>query len=67
MKEVNWNDYANRKFILVEGPFILVHMPSPDDDVAEEEKFLFELLLFKEIGSSKYAFRYKMTSFNWES
>ena len=52
---MNWNDYANRKFILVEGPFILVHMP--DDDVGDEEKFLFELLLFKEIGSSKYAFR----------
>lgn len=55
MNSVNWSDYANRAFTFVEGPFIIA--PLADDDIKEDPNLAFELIIHKEINSSRNAYR----------
>ncbi|KAK8393768.1 hypothetical protein O3P69_006823 [Scylla paramamosain] len=54
VNSVNWNDYANRAFTLVEGPFIIA--PLAEDDIKEDPNLAFELIIHKEINSSRNAY-----------
>ncbi|XP_071526358.1 85/88 kDa calcium-independent phospholipase A2-like isoform X2 [Panulirus ornatus] len=54
VNNVNWNDYANRAFTFVEGPFIIV--PLAEDDIKEDPNLAFELIIHKEINSSRNAY-----------
>lgn len=55
VNSINWSDYANRAFTFVEGPFIIA--PLADDDVKEDPNLAFELIIHKEINSSRNAYR----------
>lgn len=59
MNSVNWNDYANRAFTFVEGPFIIA--PLAEDDIKEDPNLAFELIIHKEINSSRSAYRCVVT------
>lgn len=59
VNSVNWNDYANRAFTFVEGPFIIA--PLADDDIKEDPNLAFELIIHKEINSSRNAYRCGVT------
>lgn len=54
VNSVNWSDYANRAFTFVEGPFIIA--PLADDDIKEDPNLAFELIIHKEINSSRNAY-----------
>ncbi|XP_045114944.1 85/88 kDa calcium-independent phospholipase A2-like isoform X4 [Portunus trituberculatus] len=54
VNSVNWNDYANRAFTFVEGPFIIA--PLAEDDIKEDPNLAFELIIHKEINSSRNAY-----------
>lgn len=55
VNSVNWSDYANRAFTFVEDPFIIA--PLADDDIKEDPNLAFELIIHKEINSSRNAYR----------
>lgn len=55
VNSVNWSDYANRAFTFVEGLFIIA--PLADDDIKEDPNLAYELIIHKEINSSRNAYR----------
>lgn len=55
VNNVNWGDYANRAFTVVEGMFIII--PLAEDDIIEDPNLAFELIIHKEINSSRNAYR----------
>lgn len=55
VNSVNWSDYANRAFTFVEDPFIIA--PLADDDIKEDPNLAYELIIHKEINSSRNAYR----------
>ncbi|KAK7081429.1 85/88 kDa calcium-independent phospholipase A2 [Halocaridina rubra] len=54
VNNVNWSDYANRAFTFVEGPFIIV--PLAEDNISEDPNLAYELIIHKEINSSRNAY-----------
>ncbi|XP_047501308.1 85/88 kDa calcium-independent phospholipase A2-like isoform X1 [Penaeus chinensis] len=54
VNNVNWSDYANRAFTVVEGMFIII--PLAEDDISEDPNLAFELIIHKEINSSRNAY-----------
>ncbi|XP_045595679.2 85/88 kDa calcium-independent phospholipase A2 isoform X1 [Procambarus clarkii] len=54
VNSINWCDYANRAFTFVEGTFIIA--PLAEDDIKEDPNLAFELIIHKEINSSRNAY-----------
>ncbi|XP_042879102.1 85/88 kDa calcium-independent phospholipase A2-like isoform X2 [Penaeus japonicus] len=54
VNNVNWSDYANRAFTVVEGMFIII--PLAEDDISEDPNLAFELIIHKEINNSRNAY-----------
>ncbi|XP_063597651.1 85/88 kDa calcium-independent phospholipase A2-like isoform X2 [Penaeus indicus] len=54
VNNVNWSDYANRAFTVVEGMFIII--PLAEDDISEDPNLAYELIIHKEINSSRNAY-----------
>ncbi|XP_069951966.1 85/88 kDa calcium-independent phospholipase A2 isoform X3 [Cherax quadricarinatus] len=51
---INWSDYASRTFTFIEGPFIIVSLA--EDDIKEDPNLAFELIIHKEVNSSRNAY-----------
>ncbi|CAL4144561.1 unnamed protein product, partial [Meganyctiphanes norvegica] len=54
VNHVQWSDYANRSFLMVEGMFIIA--PLAEDDLDDESNLAYELLIQTEINNTKYAY-----------
>ncbi|KAK3864297.1 hypothetical protein Pcinc_030012 [Petrolisthes cinctipes] len=54
VSSVNWSEYGNRTFVVVEEPFIIV--PLAEDDLREDPNLAFELIIHKEFNNSRNAY-----------
>lgn len=50
---IQWSDYANQSFLMVEGMFLIAQLP---DDVDDELNLAFEVLIQADYNNIKYAY-----------
>ncbi|XP_076066780.1 85/88 kDa calcium-independent phospholipase A2-like isoform X2 [Oratosquilla oratoria] len=51
---VQWADYANKQFELIEGMFIII--PLPDENSEDSSQLRYELVIHTDIGNVSYAY-----------